>query len=598
MSFILCLLVPLFVLLSFLPVCYTSVLLCTLLFGLFLTHENEPFMDTIISTTSTNASCAAYCAYNKNNEVTNNDPQAHSAVCIGTPLASHSCSASNVSALNCFCAVSDNNSGTWTLPTSFSPITGIANVSLCQKRCDTLGVQCQGYTYNRSTQTCTLRAQLLLDTQTSAVNASSYLVSINMYYISPGPSIIPALWYTFNDYTPLSALINNYGTLGISCNGTLATGLTGGTKATVTLSPITYNNNIVLTNCLSLSLAQKQYMSIPSFTFGGGDFTVCFWYNTSGTGGYARVFDFGNGAPAQNLLLDFQTSTLKLYMNNGTTTIPQINHTSLMTAGTSADGSWRHLALVCTYGTATSCTYTCYANGTSSGISFTGPALLQTSRTKNYIGRSNWSADPYIDMSMNDFRLYSSALTPSQINSIMYSIFLPSVPSTVAPLTFTHKNSSTYTNEVFTLPATSPSYSYCYCNYGMSLLNKIVSFDVLTQQLGDFFFYSSSTGLGQMLRIETRSSFSGGILASASWTSWSNPATTATYPKFTSNRWYHFDIVFTAVPGATDIQLALYVDSALWYSGYKVLNKGNYIGFHGDGGTANTTTYFKNFSIQ
>ena len=134
----------------------------------------------------------------------------------------------------------------------------------------------------------------------------------------------------------------------------------------------------------------------------------------------------------------------------------------------------------------------------------------------------------------------------------------------------------------------------------MSLLNKIVSFDVLTQQLGDFFFYSSSTGLGQMLRIETRSSFSGGILASASWTSWSNPATTATYPKFTSNRWYHFDIVFTAVPGATDssIQLALYVDSALWYSGYKVLNKGNYIGFHGDGGTANTTTYFKNFSIQ
>ena len=117
---------------------------------------------------------------------------------------------------------------------------------------------------------------------------------------------------------------------------------------------------------------------------------------------------------------------------------PQINHTSLVTAGTSADGLWHNIALVCMYGTATLCTYTCYVNGASSGISFSGPSSLHTSQTSNYIRRSNWDTDPYIDMSLNKFHLYSSAQTQSQINSIMYSMLLPSIPSTVAPLTFTH----------------------------------------------------------------------------------------------------------------------------------------------------------------
>ena len=601
LSIVLCLLVLLFLLAFCLPVYTLLVIYCICIFSLVMTHNNEFFVDTIISTNSTNASCAAYCSYNTNNEVTNNDPQARSAVCIGTPLTSHLCSAANVSvALNCFCAVSDNDLGTWTLPTAFNPMTGIADISLCQQRCDALGAQCQGYIYNRSTQTCTLKSQLLPDTQTSYVNASIYGVSsINMYNISPGPDTIPDIWYTFDDYTPVFTNIQNYGTLGTPYNGTLATGLASGTKATVTLSPIAYNNNIVLTNCLSLSVAQKQYMSIPTFTFGGGSFTVCFWYNAAtGNSTYSRVFDFGNGSPSQNLIFLFQSSTLTCQIYNDTT---RIVNTTIMNTGSSANGSWRHIALVCTYTTDTSCTYTCYVNSIS-GISFVGPVLLQTSRTNNYIGKSNWSTDPYITMSMNDFRLYSTALTSSQINSIMYSIFLPPIPSNFPSLTFTNKNGSTYSNGLFTLPAAS-SVSYCYCNYGMSLLNKIVSFDVKSEYIGNFVFFANNTGAGQMIRVETRKTSgytTAAITTTTSWTAWTPPTLNATteYKSFNPNQWYHFDVVFTAVPGTDNlsIQLALYVDSSLWYSKYTVSNKGNYIGFNGDKDSGKT--YFKNLSIR
>jgi hypothetical protein len=104
---------------------------------------------------------------------------------------------------------------------------------------------------------------------------------------------VPLLWYTFDDWTSGSTVINN-GTLGITNNGTLQNGA----------SIVSQTRNSVTSNCLSLTAASSQYMFIPSFMFGGGSFSVCFWYKTPSNTTNARIFDFGSGAVLnQNLII-------------------------------------------------------------------------------------------------------------------------------------------------------------------------------------------------------------------------------------------------------------------------------------------------------
>ena len=88
-----------------------------------------------------------------------------------------------------------------------------------------------------------------------------------------------------------------------------------------------------------------------------------------------------------------------------------------MSTGTSCDGVWRHVAIVCTFGTITSSTYTCYING-ANVKTFSGPACSNSTRALNYLGRSNWDTDPYFTGMIDDFRMYNTTLTSAEINTI------------------------------------------------------------------------------------------------------------------------------------------------------------------------------------
>ena len=88
----------------------------------------------------------------------------------------------------------------------------------------------------------------------------------------------------------------------------------------------------------------------------------------------------------------------------------QINSSIAIPANT-----WTHVAVTLSGNTAT-----LYINGAVAGTNTDmtiHPASLG-STTQNYIGKSQWSADPAIQGAVDDFRIYSRALSPAEIQSL------------------------------------------------------------------------------------------------------------------------------------------------------------------------------------
>ena len=98
------------------------------------------------------------------------------------------------------------------------------------------------------------------------------------------------------------------------------------------------------------------------------------------------------------------------------------NNVPLMSTA-SCNGVWWHFALVCTFRTPSVSNYVSYVN-TVPNTTFNGYCVKNATWTSNFIGKSN-GVDGTISMSLDDFRLYSRALQPSEIKTVYdSSLFL------------------------------------------------------------------------------------------------------------------------------------------------------------------------------
>ena len=122
----------------------------------------------------------------------------------------------------------------------------------------------------------------------------------------------------------------------------------------------------------------------------------------------SRIIDFGNGESAENILFANAgtTNDLIFFVFQGTTiTAPGVLET----------GKWMHLAAsIDESGSAT-----LYKNGE---VIKTGSVHLPKTinRTKNYIARSNWSADQYFQGKISDLRIWKTSRTAEDIKNSMY----------------------------------------------------------------------------------------------------------------------------------------------------------------------------------
>ncbi len=167
-----------------------------------------------------------------------------------------------------------------------------------------------------------------------------------------------------------------------------------------------------LGNALGLTPTLSQYAKLPSGVVSGfTDFTISTWIKVNTFATWQRIFDFGSATNNYMFLTTQYNATApnnaKLRFAIRTPTVGEQN-----VSGTVAlvAGAWTHVAV-----TRSGTTVRLYVNGAlvGSGTIALNPSDLGTT-TLNYLGKSQFN-DPYLDASLDDFRLYSQALNASDI---------------------------------------------------------------------------------------------------------------------------------------------------------------------------------------
>jgi len=162
-------------------------------------------------------------------------------------------------------------------------------------------------------------------------------------------------------------------------------------------------------NALLFASSSSQYATLAAGLVSTlNDFTISTWVNPSSLDNWARIFDFGSGT-ATNMFL-----TTK----NGANGKPRFaikisNSAEQLIDGANAlsTGVWTHVAVTLSGSTAT-----LYINGvavgTNNAMTFKPSGMGNT--TQNYLGKSQYP-DPYFNGALDDFRIYSSALSGGEV---------------------------------------------------------------------------------------------------------------------------------------------------------------------------------------
>ncbi len=144
--------------------------------------------------------------------------------------------------------------------------------------------------------------------------------------------------------------------------------------------------------------------------------TVATWVNYTGTGSWARIFDFGTGTSV-NMFLTPNSGVGTLRFAIATNATGGGAGESLVEAPSSLPGGWHHVAV--TIDSATGA-MNLYLDGSvvDSGTTDTLPSDLGNT-TQNWIGRSQYTTDPYLTGSVDEFRIYNRALSTAEIQYLV-----------------------------------------------------------------------------------------------------------------------------------------------------------------------------------
>lgn len=156
----------------------------------------------------------------------------------------------------------------------------------------------------------------------------------------------------------------------------------------------------------------SRHVRLPAGLVNTTDLTLAAWVNWDGGGAWQRVFDFGNGGHQQYLFLTpaaGDSGNVRFAIKDGGAE-QQINHNAPLPPNT-----WTHVAV-----TISGNTGRLFINGSpvATNLSMTiDPADLGA--TVNYLGDSQFTADPLFDGQLDEVVVTDSALTTAQIAALM-----------------------------------------------------------------------------------------------------------------------------------------------------------------------------------
>jgi hypothetical protein len=153
---------------------------------------------------------------------------------------------------------------------------------------------------------------------------------------------------------------------------------------------------------------EMDFLMLPQDTYFNSNFTFQAWFYKRSNNNWSRIFDFGNGADINNVIVVLSKETsgkLSFHINNDAI------DRSFEFPDVIPLNRWTHVTLRLTNHIGW-----LYING-----NFEKIGLLQqpddVTRTKNYIGRSNWQNDGFADILIDEFRIYKTDLTPEEIKA-------------------------------------------------------------------------------------------------------------------------------------------------------------------------------------
>jgi GH43 family beta-xylosidase len=159
--------------------------------------------------------------------------------------------------------------------------------------------------------------------------------------------------------------------------------------------------------------AASQHIDLPDGIVNGlTNFTIATWVRLDTTGAWRRIFDFGNNTSVNMFLVPQSgSSTVRFAITtSGGGSEQRINGTPVLSTGV-----WKHVAITRSGNTAT-----LYVDGVQVGqnTSMTLSPSSLGNTTNNWIGRSQYSADAFLDGQIDEFRIYNRALSASEILSL------------------------------------------------------------------------------------------------------------------------------------------------------------------------------------
>ena len=224
-------------------------------------------------------------------------------------------------------------------------------------------------------------------------------------YFIPLEFDLPALiYYSFDTATVSGSTLLNLGSGGAAYNAQL-----------INSPAISTSDKMVGTGAMQFTSSLSQYVQIPSFTTRSSGLSFAFWFKFSSTGAHSRVFDFGNDDWSDNILFARWDGNEDIYISTRRSGAP---YTPTSVFGqTVNDNTWRHVVWTLD----PSGIWVVYVNGNllrSYGSAFYPNAVT---RTLNYLGKSNWGRQPYLNGAIDEFYMFESVLSADQVKELFKS---------------------------------------------------------------------------------------------------------------------------------------------------------------------------------
>jgi hypothetical protein len=171
-----------------------------------------------------------------------------------------------------------------------------------------------------------------------------------------------------------------------------------------------------IANALYLVAAQEGYVTLPAGLLANAcEATIATWVWVNTSQDWQRIFDFGHDTNVYMFLAQTNNATYVLRFGitvNGNSTGAEQRLDGKAPLPT---GSWQHVAVV--LGPNGGFLYVNGAEVASNSAMTLRPADLGNPPNL-YIGRSEFTADPYFDGRIDSFRVYDRALSASEINDV------------------------------------------------------------------------------------------------------------------------------------------------------------------------------------